>query len=135
MDTVVQATKEYLESQMILKQEEITRLLEANDYLAKQKNHNAMECNRMREAMQEWTFNAIEQALITHSEAEEIADICGFDLTKEVEVTVTVEYTMTLNVGVDEDAESIVHDIDFDSVQYNEEQVSWLNAEIQHISI
>ena len=52
---------------------------------------------------------------------------------KEVEVEVTVTYNLTLQVPHDEDAESIVNDIDFESVSYNSDNITWLSASVDRI--
>ena len=95
------------------------------------KAHNATQT--MRDAMHEWTINELANNGITESQAEEIAEICGFELVKEVEVEVTVTYNLTLQVPYDEDAESIVNDIDFESVSYNSDNITWLSASVDRI--
>ena len=78
-------------------------------------------------------MNALEENSITETSAEEIAEICGFELSKEVEVEVSVTYTMTVNVGPNEDVEDIVNNIDFDTVSYNEDNISWMSSSIDRI--
>ena len=91
------------------------------------------ERNRMVEGMQEWTMESLSNDSITLSQAEEIAEIMGFELTKEVEVEVTVTYNLTVQVPHDEDVESIVNDIDFESVSYNSDNITWLSAMVDRI--
>jgi hypothetical protein len=85
--------------------------------------------------MQDWTMNALTERLISESDAEEIANICGFQLTREVEVSVVVEYTMTLQVPAGEDEESIVNDIDFDAVAYDLDRVSYVSSTVTDLQI
>jgi hypothetical protein len=42
---------------------------------------------------------------------------------------------MTINARNEEEAQNAVHDIDFDTVQYSDENISWLNASIDRIDI
>jgi hypothetical protein len=72
---------------------------------------------------------------ITESQAEEIAMICGFDLTKEFEVEVTVMYSVTVNARNEEEAQNAIHDIDFDTVDYNSDSISYLSSSIDRVDI
>ena len=130
---VVNATEDFLKSQIVEKEARITQLEEHVQTVTQRSYAESAEKNRMVEAMQEWTLSALEHGTIDESEAEEIADICGFDLTKEVEVEVTVTYNLTVMVPHDEDAESIVNDIDFESVSYNSDNITWLSANVDRI--
>jgi hypothetical protein len=89
----------------------------------------------MVEAMQEWTFAALESGTINEDEANEIAEICGFELTKEFEVEVTVMYSVTVNARDEESATNVIHDIDFDTVQYDSDNISWLSSSIDRVDI
>jgi hypothetical protein len=85
--------------------------------------------------MQEWTLAALDDRDISETNAEEIADIMGFELTKEFEVEVSVTYSVTVNARNAEDAESAIGDIDFDSVSYNDDSISYLSSNIDSIDI
>jgi hypothetical protein len=132
---VVNATEDFLKSQIVLKDERISELTEHIQKVTQRSYSESADKNRMVEAMQEWTLNALEQASINETEAEEIADICGFDLTKEFEVEVTVMYSVTVNARDEESAQNAIHDIDFDTVQYNDENISWLSSSIDRVDI
>jgi hypothetical protein len=88
----------------------------------------------MRNEMQEWTLEAMEHGTIDESTAQEIADICGFELSKEFELEVTVQYSITVNARDEESAQNLIHDIDFDSVSYGEE-VTYLSSSVDRIEI
>jgi len=92
------------------------------------------ERNRMRNEMQEWTLEALDESSITESQAEEIASICGFELTTEFEVEVTVTYSLTVNVRDKEQAENAIHDIDFDTVSYDD-PITYLSSSIDSIEV
>jgi hypothetical protein len=127
-------TREFLESQLVQNKERIQQLEEHIQKVTQRSYGEAAERNRMRNEMQEWTLEALENANITESEAEEIASICGFELTKEFELEVTVQYSITVNARDEESAQNLIHDIDFDSVSYGEE-VSYLSSSVDRIEI
>jgi hypothetical protein len=131
--SVVNATEEFLKSQIVQKDERIAQLDEHIQKLTQRSYADSADRNRMVESMQQWTLEALQSRDISETNAEEIAEICGFDLTKEVEVEVTVTYNLTVMVPHDEDAESIVSDIDFESVSYNSDNITWLSASVDRI--
>jgi hypothetical protein len=132
---VVNATEDFLKSQIVQKDERIAQLEEHIQKVTQRSYADSADKNRMVEAMQEWTFEALEQGTINENEALEIAEIMGFELTKEFEVEVTVMYSVTVNARNEEEATNAIHDIDFDTVQYNDENISWLSSSIDRVDI
>ena len=127
-------TREFLESQLVSNKERINNLESHISTVTQRSYTEAAERNRMRNEMQEWTLEALDNAQITESDAEEIASICGFELTKEFELEVTVMYSVTVNARDEESAQNLIHDIDFDSVSYPEE-VAYLSSSVDRIDI
>ena len=133
--TIVNATEDFLKSQIAQKDERIANLESHISTVTQRSYTESAERNRMRNEMQEWTLEAIENGTFDESTAQEIADICGFELTKEFEVEVTVLYSMTINARDEESAQNAVHDIDFDTVQYSDENISWLSSSVDRVDI
>jgi hypothetical protein len=138
--TIINATEDFLKTQISALQQAIENkdamilsLQERSSEHSQRLQSRTSELQTMRDSMHEWTMNSLEHDSITESEAEEIAEICGFELTKEVEVEVTVTYSMTVNVGPNEDVESIVSDIDFDTIQYNDDNISYLSSNVDRV--
>ena len=127
-------TREFLETQLVQNKERIQQLEEHVQKVTQRSYAESADKNRMVEAMQEWTFEALAQGSINETEAEEIAEIMGFELTKEFEVEVTVMYSVTVNARDEESAQNAIHDIDFDSVSYGEE-VTYLSSSVDRIEI
>ena len=127
-------TREFLESQLVSNKERIAQLEKHIQEVTQRSYGEAAERNRMRNEMQEWTLEALDDAAITESNAEEIASICGFELTKEFELEVTVMYSVTVNARDEESAQNLIHDIDFDSVSYPE-GVEYLSSSVDRIDI
>ncbi len=132
---VVHATEDFLKSQIESAKVEIQHLQEHIQKVTQRSYGEAAERNRMRNEMQEWTLEALDANDITESQAEEIAMICGFDLTKEFEVEVTVMYSVTVNARNEEEAQNAIHDIDFDTVDYNSDSISYLSSSIDRVDI
>ena len=132
--TLVNATEDFLKAQILKKDERIANLESHISTVTQRSYTEAAERNRMRNEMQEWTLEAMEHGTIDESTAEEIANICGFELTKEFELEVTVLYSVTVNARDEESAQNAIHDIDFDSVSYGEE-VTYLSSSVDRIDI
>ena len=132
--TIVNATEDFLKSQIAQKDERIANLESHISTVTQRSYTEAAERNRMRNEMQEWTLEALENGTFDEGVAEEIANICGFELTKEFELEVTVQYSITVNARDEESAQNAIHDIDFDSVSYGEE-VTYLSSSVDRIDI
>ena len=130
--TIVNATEDFLRDSLAKATLRVGELEEHIQKVTQRSYGEAAERNRMRTEMQEWTLEAIDCGTLSESEGQEIADICGFELTKEFELEVTVLYSITVNARNEEDAHSAVHDIDFDTVSYGE-PVTYLSSSIDRI--
>ena len=123
--TIIHATEDFIRDSLAKATLRNGELEEHIQKLTQRSYVDSADRNRMVEGMQEWTLKELEDNGITESQAEEIAEIMGFELTKEFEVEVTVLYSVTVNARTEEDAQNTIHDIDFDTVQYNSDNISW----------
>ena len=130
----ITATEDFLKSQIAQKDERIANLESHISSVTQRSYGEAAERNRMRTEMQEWTLEALDDSAITEENAQEIADICGFDLTKEFEVEVEVQYSITVNARNEEEAMNLMYDIDFDSVSHPD-GVTYLSSSVDRVDI
>ena len=133
--TIVNATEDFLKSQITQKDERIANLESHISTVTQRSYTEAAERNRMRNEMQEWALEAMENGTIDESTAQEIADICGFELTKEFEVEVEVQYSITVNARNEEEAKNAIYDIDFDTVDYNSDSIQYLSSSVDRVDI
>jgi hypothetical protein len=131
---VVNATEDFLKSQIESARVEIEKLKEHIQTVTQRSYSEAAERSRMRNEMQEWTLENLDDGTISEDTAQEIADICGFELTKEFEVEVEVQYSITVNARNEEEAKNAIYDIDFDSVSYGEE-IQYLSSSVDRVDI
>jgi len=127
-------TREFLESRIVENEARIKQLEEHIQTVTQRSYGESAERNRMRNEMQEWTLEALENGTFDEGTAEEIANICGFELTKEFELEVTVLYSITVNARNEEEAQNLIHDIDFDSVS-EPQGVTYLSSSVDRIEI
>ena len=133
--TIVNATEDFLKSQIAQKDERIANLESHISNVTTRSYTEAAERNRMRNEMQEWTLEALENGTFDEDIAQEIADICGFELTKEFEVEVEVQYSITVNARTEEEAKNAIYDIDFDTVDYNSDSIQYLSSSVDRVDI
>ena len=133
--TIVNATEDFLKSQITQKDERIANLESHISTVTQRSYTEAAERNRMRNEMQEWTLEALENGTFDEDTAQEIADICGFELTKEFEVEVEVQYSITVNARNEEEAKNAIYDIDFDTVDYNSDSIQYLSSSVDRVDI
>jgi hypothetical protein len=131
---VVNATEDFLRDSLAKATLRIAELEEHIQKVTQRSYADSADRNRLTEAMQEWTLEALGQGSISESEAEEIAEIVGFELTKEFEVEVTVLYSVTVNARDEESAQNAIHDIDFDTVSYGED-ITYLSSSVDRVDI
>ena len=132
---VINATQEYLNSQIQEKAERIQQLEEHIQRVTQRDYASAGALQAMRDGVHEWTMENLENRSITEEQASELADICGFELTKEVEAEVTVTYYITLQVPAGEEAEDIINDIDFDAITYDCDKVTHVSSSVDSVDI
>ena len=133
--TIVNATEDFLKSQIVQKDERIANLESHISTVTQRSYTEAAERNRMRNEMQEWTLEALENGTFDEDTAQEIADICGFELTKEFELEVEVQYSITVNARNEEEAKNAIYDIDFDTVDYNSDSIQYLSSSVDRVDI
>jgi hypothetical protein len=133
--TIVNATEDFLKSQISALQESLKSKDEHIQRVTQRSYADSADRNRMVEGMKEWTLEQLDEDSITESQAEEIAEIMGFELSKEFEVEVTVLYSVTVNARSEEEAQNAIHDIDFDTVDYNSDSISYLSSSIDRLDI
>ena len=132
--TVVNATEDFLRDSLAKATLRVAELEEHISKVTQRSYGEAAERNRMRNEMQEWTLEQLSDGTLSEDTAEEIANICGFELTKEFELEVTVMYSITVNARDEERAQNLIHDIDFDSVS-EPQGVTYLSSSVDRIDI
>ena len=125
-------TREFLETQLVENKARITQLEEHVQRVTQRDFSTMAELSKMRDNMKEFTLEGLDDDSISEGQAEEIASICGFELTNEFELEVTVMYSITVNARNEEEAHNIIHDIDFDSVS-EPDGVAYLSSSVDRI--
>jgi hypothetical protein len=134
MITTTNATEDFLKATIAKQEERINDLVSHSQRLAQRDYDTAGTLQKLRDDLHAWTMNALEEREISETNAEEIADIAGFELTQEFELEVSVQYSMTVNAKNLEEAMNAIHDLDLDSISYDE-PITYLSGTIDRIDI
>ena len=138
--SVMNATTEFLKTQISAlqeviqkKDEYIARMQEDLSNMSTRATTLQIERENLINEVKDYVLESLSNDEMSDTVAEIFADLCGFELTKEVEVEVSVTYNLTVQVPHNEDTESVVNDIDFESVSYNSDNITWLSASVDRI--
>ena len=100
-----------------------------------QRDYNtASVLTQLRDNMKVFTLEGLDDDSLTEFQAEEIASICGFELTQEFELEVTVQYSVTVNARDEESAINAIHETDFDTVSYDE-PITYMSSSIDSVEV
>ena len=132
--TVAYATEAFLRDELAKATLRSTELQQQVQNVTQRYYESSSELQKLRDDIQSWTLEALEHGTIDEETAESIAEIAEFELTKEFDVDVTVQYNVTVMAKSQEEAQAAIYDIDFDSVSYGEE-ITFLSATVDSIDI
>jgi len=127
-------TREFLESRLVENESRIKQLEEQIQRVTQRDYNTAGVLNLLRDNMKVFTLEGLDDDSLTEFQAEEIASICGFELTNEFELTVTVQYSVTVNARDEESAINAIHETDFDTVSYDE-PITYMSSSIDSIEV
>ena len=133
--TIINATTEFLQSQIVAKDVRIQEIEQTLDASHRRYTGVKNAYDTLRDSIEEWTKEQLKDGSLTEDQAEALAEFAGFELTEEIEAIVTVEYSITVNVPIGESAEDIISNIDFETVQYNDDNISYLTCEVTRMDI
>jgi Rad3-related DNA helicase len=133
--TIYNATTEFLQSQIVAKDLRIQEIEQTLDASHRRYTGVKNSYDTLRDSIEEWTKEQLKDGALTEDQAEALAEFAGFELTEEVEAIVTVEYSIMVNVPIGESAEDIISNIDFETVQYNDDNISYLSCEVTSMDI
>lgn len=132
---IIHATEEFLRNRITELEERVKTVEESHARVVQRDFSTAAALNAMSTGLHEWTMENLEKRLINDEQAQELAEIGGFELIKEVEAEVSVTYYLTIEVPAGEDAESIINDIDFDAIAYDTDHVTHVSSNVTDIDI
>jgi len=129
------ATQEYLQTQINQRDQRIQELEQHSQRVTQRDFNTAAELNALREDLKSFTINEFQNNDITAEQAEKLAVIGGFELTKEFSVSLTVSYDVVIKAKDEEAVQEIIDSIDFDQISYSADGIESVNWQIDDSSI
>ena len=133
MDTVQIATTEFLHTQISALQEAIERkdayIIRLQDEVS-QKSSAVFtvkaEKQNLINTLKDYVIESVRDREMMQGNAEAIAEICDFELTKTLTITATVDFEVEIEVPFDTDADEVANTLEFsvDSFEYSVDDFS-----------
>lgn len=133
--TVINATHDYLQTQINQKDERIQQLEQHVQRVTQRDFNTAAELNALREDLKSFTVSELDNDNLTHEQAERLAVIGNFELTKEFAVSLTVSFDVVVKAKDEQSVQDIFDNIDFDQISYSDDSIQSVNYQIDDISI
>lgn len=135
MEQVINATHDYLQAQINQKDERIQQLEQHVQRVTQRDFNTAAELNALREDLKSFTVSELDNDNLTHEQAERLAVIGNFELTKEFAVSLTVSFDVVVKAKNEQSVQDIFDNIDFDQISYSDDSIQSVNYQIDDISI
>jgi hypothetical protein len=112
-------TREFLEKSIVDLSDEITNLKKFREDLIIQSNQMHRSHELLKESLKEWTRNELGSDDITVEQAQALAEIGNFTLTKSYDVTIVVEHSFTVELESGDDIDDVIGLMDFSANSYH----------------
>lgn len=119
-------TYEFLKQRMQQLEADVARLNSQIDFLQGLQNNNVS----MIEQAREWTLEQLESGNFDNETAQELASILKFDLNKEFDVTIQVEYNFSVMAGSGGEVQDIIDALDIPRIDVPESEEVYIWGEV-----
>ena len=113
-------TREFLERQVSALQESIEKkdayIIRLQDQVSEKSSYAftvKAEKQNLINTLKEYVIEALRDREIMQGNAEAIADICDFELTKPITITSTVDFEIEVEVPFDTDADDVIASLEY----------------------
>jgi FtsZ-binding cell division protein ZapB len=112
-------TREFLQKSIVDLSDEIANLKKFRDDLITQSNALHREHNNLKDELQSWTRTSLAADDITLEQAQALASIANFKLTRNYDVTIMVEHSFSVELEADDDIDDVLGSMDFSANSYH----------------
>ena len=112
-------TREFLENQLVQLTDEVNNLRTFKENLIIQSNQLHSRHNALVESLKEWTRAELAAEDITIEQAQSLAGMGNFTLTKCYDVTVVVEHSFSVELEAGDDIDDVLSTLDFSVDSYH----------------
>ena len=112
-------TREFLETKVAELTSELAAVKTFKEDLIVQSNRLHSKHDAMASALQSWTRDELKEDNITLEQAQALASIGNFKLTRNYDVTVVVEHSFSVELEADDDIDDVLASLDFVANSYH----------------
>lgn len=112
-------TREFLEKSIVDLNDEISNLKKFKEDLIIQSNQLHRRHDNLKNSLQSWTRAELAEDNITIEQAQALAQIGDFSITKTYDVTVVVEHSFTVELEAGDDIDDVLSTLDFSVDSYH----------------
>ena len=112
-------TREFLEKSIVDLSDEINNLKKFKEDLIIQSNQLHRRHDNLKDSLQSWTRSELSEDNITIEQAQALAQIGDFSITKSYDVTVVVEHSFTIELEAGDDIDDVLGSLDFSADSYH----------------
>ena len=116
---LIDQSREFLLNSATQLQDEITNLKKFKEDLIIQSNQLHSRHNALVESLKEWTRAELAAEDITIEQAQSLAGMGNFTLTKCYDVTVVVEHSFSVELEAGDDIDDVLSTMDFSADSYH----------------
>lgn len=117
--SLVDQSREYLLNAATQLQDEIDSLKKFKEDLIVQSNQLHRRHDNLKNSLQSWTRAELAEDNITIEQAQALAQIGDFSITKSYDVTVVVEHSFTVELEAGDDIDDVLGSLDFSADSYH----------------
>ena len=117
--SLVDQSREYLLNAATQLQDEIDSLKKFKEDLIIQSNQLHRRHDNLKDSLQSWTRSELAEDNITVEQAQALAAMGEFSITKSYDVTVVVEHSFTVELEAGDDIDDVLGSLDFSADSYH----------------
>jgi regulator of replication initiation timing len=112
-------TREFLEKSIVDLSDEISNLKKFKEDLITSSNQLHALYEKLQDELKQWTRAELSEDNITVEQAQSLATIGKFTLTKCYDVTVVVEHSFSVEIEAGDDIDDVLGSLDFSADSYH----------------
>ena len=116
---LIDQSREFLLNTATQLQDEIDNLNKFKEDLIIQSNQLHRRHDNLKNSLQSWTRAELAEDNITIEQAQALAEMGEFSITKSYDVTVVVEHSFTVELEAGDDIDDILASVDFSADSYH----------------
>lgn len=120
--TVIQSnnyTEEFLQNQIVQLTDELSLITKFREDLIQSSNKTHDRLTTLQDSIKLWTRNELSEDNITVEQAQALAQIGDFTITKSYDVMILVEHSFSVELEADDDIDDVIGSIDFSANSYH----------------